>query len=143
MFCPKCGKKNIEEALFCCACGNKFAESVAANAPIAVEPAAVTATEPIDSELELAADSQQIINVGDWILMWFIMSLPIAGLIMTIVWAFSKRNRTRANFCKAALIVAAIITVLTLLFSVLSGVACAKACNSCMQECGGSEILLQ
>lgn len=24
MFCPKCGTKNVDEAKFCCACGNPF-----------------------------------------------------------------------------------------------------------------------
>lgn len=24
MFCPKCGTKNVDEAKFCCACGDPF-----------------------------------------------------------------------------------------------------------------------
>ena len=37
MFCPNCGTKNIENALFCCNCGIKLEDFTQTPAP-AVEP---------------------------------------------------------------------------------------------------------
>ena len=67
----------------------------------------------------------QPVSVGDWVLTLLIMSLPLIGVIMLFVWAFSSGTHpSKANFAKASLIWIAIavgITVLLMMMGVFGG----------------------
>ena len=54
MFCPNCGTKNIENALFCCNCGIKLENFAPTPAP-AVEPEITPEVEATDNTAETAA----------------------------------------------------------------------------------------
>ena len=41
------------------------------------------------------------ISVGSWMWMMFVTAIPIVGLIMMIVWAFTGENETRKNYFRA------------------------------------------
>jgi hypothetical protein len=57
------------------------------------------------------------ISVGDWVLTIFITAIPLVGLIMLFVWAFSGGTpASKANWAKAMLIWAAIGIVLSIAF---------------------------
>jgi len=47
----------------------------------------------------------QAVSTGEWVLTLFIASLPLIGLVMLFVWAFSDNTHpSKANFAKASLI---------------------------------------
>ena len=59
-----------------------------------------------------------------WTLYMFVASLPLVGIIMMFVWAFGNDgNKTRSNWAKGALIYAAIVLVIYILFFMIFGAA--------------------
>jgi hypothetical protein len=60
---------------------------------------------------------QAPVTVGDWVLTILITAIPLVGLIMLFVWAFSGgTNVSKANWAKAMLIWMLIGIVLGVLF---------------------------
>lgn len=56
------------------------------------------------------------VSVGDWMVTMIIFAIPIVGLVMMFVWAFGDgTNPSKKNYCRAALIMAAIGIVLGIL----------------------------
>ena len=59
------------------------------------------------------------VSVGSWMWMMFVCTIPVIGLIMIFVWAFSGKNESRKNYYRAMLawfaVLIAMVTVLTLL----------------------------
>ena len=50
------------------------------------------------------ADKSSVpVSVGSWMFMLLVTALPIIGLIMIIVWAFTGDNETRKNYFRAIL----------------------------------------
>lgn len=63
---------------------------------------------------------QSPLSVGEYILMMFLMSLPLIGFILTLVWSFgSDVNPNKKNYARAILIIAIIATVLSILTSLI------------------------
>lgn len=66
-------------------------------------------------------DGQQLevpMTLGDWIITLIVLAIPCVNIIMMFVWGFGKEgNTSRRNYCRAALIFAAISIVLGLIFS--------------------------
>ncbi len=62
-------------------------------------------------------------SMGDWLLTILAAMIPCAGLILYLVWAFSSTgNINRRNFCRAQLIIMAVVFVLYLIIVVVFGV---------------------
>lgn len=60
------------------------------------------------------------ITVGQWILTFIILAIPIVNIIMLFVWGFSSdTNINKKNFAKAQLILMAIGIGITILLSIL------------------------
>lgn len=60
---------------------------------------------------------QPPVTVGDWVVTILITAIPLVGIIMLFVWAFSGgTNVSKANWAKAMLIWALIGIVLGVLF---------------------------
>ena len=54
-------------------------------------------------------------SIGDWIVTFIVLAIPMVGIIMQIVWAFSETTQpNKKSFCQASLILAA--------FAILCGV---------------------
>ena len=50
-------------------------------------------------------DNTKVMSVGDWIITNIIASIPIVGVVMLLVWAFSRgTNPNKANWAKSVLI---------------------------------------
>ena len=65
--------------------------------------------------------SAPVMSLGDWIITFIVLMIPLVNIIMVFVWGFSKTtNPNKANFCKAYLILIAISVVL---FFLLGGMA--------------------
>lgn len=64
------------------------------------------------------------LSMGDWLLTILAAMLPCAGLILYIVWAFSSTgNVNRRNFCRAQLIIMAVVFVLYMILIMVFGAA--------------------
>jgi hypothetical protein len=60
---------------------------------------------------------QKIPSVGDWLITFLILSIPLVNLIVLIVWAASSStNVIKSNFSKATLIWILIIIALYVMF---------------------------
>ncbi|MCD7930037.1 MAG: hypothetical protein LUH15_00925 [Tannerellaceae bacterium] len=71
---------------------------------------------------------QKITSVGEWIVTFILMGIPVVGFIMLCVWAFGNNTSpAKANFAKAALIMMVIGFVLVILFWGVIGAMFASA----------------
>nr|WP_296265500.1 hypothetical protein [uncultured Merdimonas sp.] len=67
---------------------------------------------------------QSPLSMGEWILTILVMMIPCVGLIIYLVWAFGKNgNVNRRNYCRAYLIIYAVILVISILFVTVFGAA--------------------
>jgi len=66
---------------------------------------------------------QQEMEFRDWVIFNIVMLIPCVNIIMLLIWAFSKDNKTRSDFCKAYLVVhiglAIIMTIMMFIFGAL------------------------
>jgi heme/copper-type cytochrome/quinol oxidase subunit 2 len=68
--------------------------------------------------------NRPILTVGDWFVTLLITAIPLIGLIMLFVWAFSGgTNPNKANWAKATLIWVAIGIVLYIILFAIVGVS--------------------
>ena len=45
-------------------------------------------------------------TIGDWILTWILLSIPVVGIIMLFVWALSSNTqKSKQNFARATFVV--------------------------------------
>lgn len=90
-FCPHCGKALPEDAAFCDSCGARQDGSApfVSGAPTYM---------PVVDDAPL--------KTSDYVVMFLLSAIPLIGLILMLVWAFSEGiNINRKNFCRAYLIV--------------------------------------
>lgn len=68
-------------------------------------------------------EMEEPVKMGDWLLLQCLLSfIPCVGIILAIVWAFSKTEKqSKVNFCKAYLIVVLIRLAIALVLIVLYG----------------------
>jgi len=57
--------------------------------------------------------NEEPMSLGEWIVTLLLGSIPCIGIILYLVWAFSKNvNVNKKNFCRAAIIIGIIVGVL-------------------------------
>ena len=62
------------------------------------------------------------LSVGDWIIVFFLLSIPVVGFILIIYWSFADDvNINKKNFSKASLLIVVITFALVILLTVLFG----------------------
>lgn len=70
---------------------------------------------------------QSPMTLGDWVLTILAWMIPCVGLVLYLVWAFGKNgNINRRNFCRAWLIIYAVVLVLSIILVVVLGVSMAS-----------------
>lgn len=75
---------------------------------------------PADQAYFQSAPNEKVMTVGQWLGTMLLMLIPLANLILLIVWAVSDtENRNRSNWAKAYLIMIGIVICLYILFAVL------------------------
>lgn len=75
-------------------------------------------------ETNPSLNTRNEMSVGDWMITILITALPLIGLIMLFVWAFSDGTpRSKATWAKAILIWYAIAIGLSILFVGVVGLA--------------------
>lgn len=129
MFCEKCGSKLPENAKFCGSCGAKTVtvepavatpvqDQSAPPPPPPAQPATQGYTPPVQAAAHFGQVESEPLSVGNYIVMFLLMSIPLLNIILLFVWGFgSSVNRNRKNFARATLIMFAIM----LLFWILAG----------------------
>ena len=67
-------------------------------------------------------EMEKTVPMSDWLLLVILLSIPCIGLIMAIVWAFSKtENQNKVNFCKAYLVLYLIGLVFAIVIAAIFG----------------------
>ncbi len=65
-------------------------------------------------------ESVPVMSLKDWLVTLLISFIPVIGFVMLFVWGFSdSANPNKKNWAQAALIMAAVFTVLYIIFGVL------------------------
>lgn len=69
----------------------------------------------------LAASDTAPMTVSEWLTTLIVLAIPVVGIVMYFVWAFSERgNITRRNFCRASLLLFAVFAVIFVVLGALS-----------------------
>ena len=64
------------------------------------------------------------VSIGDWILTWILLAIPVVNIIMLFVWALSSgSNKSKQNFARASFVIFIIFFVISLLMITVLGVA--------------------
>ena len=104
MYCKKCGGKVESYASHCPFCG----EAMGGND--------VTATYTTSIPAQSGHTHK---GVGGWILTYIIMSIPVIGFIMQLVWAFgakTKSDPTFRNWARTVLLIEVLSIVLVVVY---------------------------
>ncbi len=73
-------------------------------------------------------DSGEVMSVKEWLITLLILCVPLVNIIMMLVWGFGSSTKpTKANFCKAYLILTAIVMVLYVLLIMVVGIGAAAS----------------
>ncbi len=152
-FCGSCGTPIEEGARFCPSCGkpadapppappppqasytpppaqtNQYYAPPPPPAPVYQAPPSYSAA-PVPQNY--GADTSPM-TVGQYIVTFIVLAIPLVGFIMMLVWAFgSNVNVNKKNLCKAALIMALIVIALYIVLGVVLGGIFATLFNSGM-----------
>ena len=100
ILCPYCKNSISSETDVCIYCKNVVSKIHSSNIP-----------HSFNNNI-----TQQIPTVGDWIINFLLLIIPIIGLIFLIIWANDDTNLVRKNWAVATLIWMAILFVLILIF---------------------------
>ena len=62
------------------------------------------------------------LSIGDWVIIFFLTSIPVVGFVLIIYWSFSDDvNINKKNFSKAILLLMVIFFGLIIAFTILFG----------------------
>lgn len=143
-FCSNCSNPITEDSKFCPNCGAVVTNEVHTEPqPVEVQSEVQPEVKPeVQPQMQQQAPppvqpqqapqqapqyyrppmSSDPLSPLQWILTLIVLGLPLIGIIMTFVWAFSSTtNLNRKNYCIGVLIFAAIILVLTIVSAILFG----------------------
>ncbi|WP_209440998.1 hypothetical protein [Paenibacillus maysiensis] len=71
------------------------------------------------------------VSFKEWMISMLLLAIPVVGLIMLFVWAFSgSTNPSKANYAKAALLWAAIVVVIYIIIGIALLPAIISSLNS-------------
>lgn len=138
-YCENCGTEITEDMKFCKACGTvvnispqeEVTPIITKNElppqPQVIPPPQAQFTQPQQPNPVFQTNNYNTtdnrlkpLGVGDYILAFIILAIPIIGFIVLLVWAFgSKINKNRQNFARAILIMSIISTVLAFIITIL------------------------
>ena len=116
-FCTECGAPLKEGATFCSACGAKApAEKkpeAAPETPAAPQPAYQT-----QQTYTPSAPAAQPVSTAYYFWMMLLFTVPVIGLIVCLVTAFSGEDASRKNFSRAVLIWILVAIVLSIIVAI-------------------------
>ncbi len=118
LYCTRCGAQSPDGVGVCVNCGAPFEQQAGQYAPPIPPMQPVQPMQPAQPNGKIPATMGAWAYVGAIIL----MSLPVIGFILTIVWACGGcKNMNKANLARAYLLIAAICIVLCIVLCVIFG----------------------
>ena len=116
-FCTECGAPLKEGATFCSACGAKApAEKKPEAAP--ETPAAPQPVYQTQQTYTPSAPAAQPVSTAYYFWMMLLFAVPVVGLIVCLVTAFSGDDTSRKNFSRAVLIWILVAIVLSIIVAI-------------------------
>ena len=116
-FCTECGAPLKDGATFCSACGAKApAEKKPEAAP--ETPAAPQPVYQTQQTYTPSAPAAQPVSTAYYFWMMLLFSVPVIGLIVCLVTAFSGEDASRKNFSRAVLIWILVAIVLSIIVAI-------------------------
>jgi hypothetical protein len=80
---------------------------------------------------QIAERESMPVSLGDWIITLIVLCIPIVNIVMMFVWGFSAGTPpSKRNYCRAALIMMAVMFVLYFLLIMMFGAAFMHAARS-------------
>ena len=124
MYCPNCGSEIKENSTFCTNCGKAVSTTECRSAEHdynhAAEPTGASAGYPVPPTQSANGDCMEPMTVKDYIGMMLLMLIPVANIVLLFVWAFGgPTNRNKRNYCRAALLLAAIVLAIYAVIAVI------------------------
>ena len=114
--CENCGNKLQAGVKFCTSCGAAVSASpVKKETRQTEEPAVIV--QPVQQTAAEPTGQYAVISTLGWIGYFIVIVIPIVGIVMCFVWAFTDGNLNRRNFFRAVLIMMAVSIVLGIIFS--------------------------
>lgn len=110
MFCKKCGTE-IKQGRFCPVCGaavgteNVQRENMQREA---MQPNVVYSSNIISN----SQGSEPVMTTWDYVKVYLLSCIPIAGIIIMIVYALDNSKLNRRNYCRAMLILRIVMSIL-------------------------------
>ena len=84
---------------------------------------------------EVSNNQNQPVSVGEWIITYILMCIPIVGIVMTFIWAFGEDAKlSKKNWARAVLV----LMLVCIIFSIIIGVVAGAALITFMQDNGFS-----
>ena len=84
--------------------------------------------------MNINEDDKNYVSIGSWMGMMFVSAIPIVGLIMMLVWAFTGENESRKNYFRAIICWALILVALCVsLFFVGGGLGAGSVLQKLIQ----------
>ncbi|MCJ7766384.1 MAG: hypothetical protein MUP09_10645 [Thiovulaceae bacterium] len=66
------------------------------------------------------SELERPMTIGDWILTWILLSIPVVGVIMLFVWALgSNVQKSKQNFARATFVVVLFWSLLFIFISMV------------------------
>ena len=68
---------------------------------------------------EVSTNQYQTVSVGEWIISYILLCLPIVNIIMMFIWAFGANAKpSKKTWARAMLIIMVVGIILSIIFSV-------------------------
>lgn len=134
-FCNSCGTMLDANATFCGNCGKSvvphtdtaqpqaspsqpsYSNPAPAYVPPVQQQTYYQPAQPVYSNAAANSETKPM-SVGDYLITFIVLGIPLVGFIMSLVWAFgSNVNLNKKNYCRAYLILAIIGVILGILMS--------------------------
>lgn len=123
-FCQYCGNQMDDNSNFCQSCGKSqsISNSSSSTSSAPTQSSQPTYTAPYSNYNQTSTNISSPLTVGQYIGMFILTAIPFVGFILLLVWAFgSESNMNKKNYARAALILALIGIILSIIFSVALG----------------------
>ncbi len=123
--CNLCGNEMADAAKFCNNCGAELSvqPEVTYQQPQQTQQPQqqqIVYQAPQNATQNVQNDYEKPMSIKDWLLTIFLLSLPFAGFILLLVWAFGGTEKTsKSNYCKAVLIYGLIAVGLSILIMIV------------------------
>lgn len=116
-FCSNCGSNLAPGSVFCSNCGKSNSPAQSQSQTYSQPPSSYSpppqATYYNTTNYSMSSNKDKPLTVGEYIITFILMGIPLVGFIMMLVWAFgSETNTNKKNLARAVLIMGVIIGVL-------------------------------